>query len=128
MRLPRIDPSSLPLKAIRLDLKSAPFDWIHDAEKVLLKEYAGRLTALKDPHLLRVIKFGPYSLYFGPDKLMLKERGDLRWVIDAAKFSGQASIEVKTTNGRDPKQVRIFFRDAFYPGTLIPASLRADIY
>ena len=67
--------------------------------------------------------FGPFSLDLTPGRVVVKENGTDKWTIAAADFDGQPTVEATAT----PEGADIALRDAFYPGTTIPASLKARI-
>lgn len=119
-RLPRLDPAALPLREIRADPQAASLDWIAtaDAQVPTAEAAPAALAAAAES-----IKLGPFAVEYGAETLVLLENGVERWRIETTLFGGHPKLEVDKGAGA----VEIALHDAFYPGTLIPASLRAGI-
>lgn len=129
LRLPRLDPADLSLAAMRRDPESGTFDWLGAAEEVILGPRATQAAtappkpATKGPPP-KFITVGPFAVIYTQSQLTLQEQGvNQLWHLDIGWFGGTPVLTVTQKNGG----VDISLSDAFYPGTAIPASLRAAI-
>lgn len=127
---PRLDPAALPLKKIRTQPESASTEWVAGAEKLLIGNTKEAFAKLKKKlggkgkiDKYQVVKFGDFTLLHNHNELLLQEKDQLLWQIDCSRFGG--SPELKVTHHSEPIDIEL--GDAYYPGTLIPASLKARI-
>lgn len=116
LRPPRLDPAHLPLRAIRRDLRTVTFDWAAAGERPLPE--APELGAAEI-----AFQLGPFSIVYDGARMRLQKNGVDRFRIEPSWFGGEPHLAVEQTAGG----VDIAFTGAFYPGTLIPASLKAGI-
>jgi hypothetical protein len=73
---------------------------------------------------LQFLTLGPFSLAYNNRQLTLREQGDSQfWHLAVSWFGGTPTLSVVQKDGG----VDISLADAYYPGTTIPASLRAAI-
>ena len=66
---------------------------------------------------------GGFSLSTAGGKAVFRYRGRDCWIIDPKRFGGSARLKVD----REKDHIRLRLTNATYPGTDIPADLRADI-
>ncbi|MEB3255520.1 MAG: hypothetical protein VKJ05_03935 [Synechococcaceae cyanobacterium] len=112
------------LAAWRSDPSTYSADWLRGIERLALP--ALPLHAADGLHgpAATLHAFGPFSLVVTPFQLTLQEQGSARfWYLDTAWFGGSPLLVVAQIEGG----VDIALADAFFPGTTIPASLRASI-
>ncbi|KPJ95739.1 MAG: outer membrane channel [Gammaproteobacteria bacterium SG8_11] len=130
--LPRLDPAVIPLKKIRSMPETASIEWIAAAEQLLLGNRNTILAHLKRKSDIKgkidkykVIDFDAFRLLHKHDELLLLENEKTLWRIDSTQFGGSPVLQVTQTENED--DIEIVFDDAYYPGTQIPASLKATI-
>ncbi len=126
LRLPRLDPAELSLAAFRRAPQKASFDWLAGAEELLFGARPTRAAPIpmtKGPPP-KLITFGPFSFLYNQLQLTLQEQGVPQfWHLETAWFGGTPTLTVTQKDGG----VDIALAGAFYPGTSIPASLKAVI-
>lgn len=140
LRLPLLEPAALSLEALRQDPRSFSFDWLGGLDEVFPGPQAARIQAAtsqaatpqaaiprqpaaKGPPS-QFLSIGPFSLDHSPLELTLQEQGASQfWHLETSWFGGTPVLAVARRGGG----VDISLLGAFYPGTAIPASLRASI-
>lgn len=129
LQIPRLDPAELSLSALRRDPRNATFDWLGKAGEVILGPRSTRTKAAPPKPAAKgpppkFITIGPFSLVYNQLQLTLQEQGASQfWHLETAWFGGAPALTVTQKDGG----VDITLAGAFYPGTTIPASLRAAI-
>ena len=84
---------------------------------------AAALTASPALRLAETPSLGAVSLVRGRQRVAFLLDGVERWVIDAGSFTGTPRLSVEET----PDHIQVTLRDAFYPGTRLPADLTCDL-
>lgn len=120
--LPALNPDEVPLQAIRQKHEKISFDWISTAAKRLQVAVPKITPVFKVPPEIHA--FGPFKITKTADRLTLSYNGVERFVIDKTSFGGSPSLTL--TAAQD--SFLITLKNAFYPGTTIPADLKLRIW
>lgn len=121
-QLPALDPTQVPLQAIRQKQEQISLDWISNAAQRLQVAPPAVPPVFAIPP--QIYTFGPFKMTVTASHLALSYNGVERFVFDQGTFGGAPSLDV--VPGQDSYLVTI--ADAFYPGTTIPADLKARIW
>ena len=120
--LPALNPDEVPLQAIRQKAEKIASDWISAAAKrlkVAVPKKAPVFKLLPETHT-----FGPFKITKTADRLALTYNNVERFVIDKASFGGSPSLTLTVA----PESFVITLKNAFYPGTTVPADLKVKIW
>jgi hypothetical protein len=123
LSLPHLDPAALDLRRARRDPSRRSFEWL---ERIRSVSPPRGPRPREEPRRKRGEKrerVGPIEVISTRERVAVELEGGEDWVIDAAQFAG-TSVSVTVQNGG----VEIALTDALYPGTTIPADLKARIW
>lgn len=103
---------------------TAGFSWTGIADELRGSPPRETAQAGGELRVAAAVGLGPYSIEQTGQRVELSTGGTVRWIVDADFFGGspQVSVDVSAT------EALIELRDAFYPGTTIPAGLKARIF
>jgi uncharacterized membrane protein YqjE len=132
--LPHISRERLPFGR---PLAQATFDWIGMARELIggppdtlpeppvTRPQPPGQPAPPVPHVLAApLVLGPYSIEQVGQRVELRIGNATRWAVDAALFGGTPQVTLTT----EPGSAHVALANAFYPGTTIPADLKAHIF
>jgi hypothetical protein len=123
LALPRLDPAAIDLRAARRGPEAEWFSWI---ERMRATLPTGEPAAKGRPAAAPAgegVRLGPFVFVEKAGRVSVRLDGEERWAVDTKAFTG-TTLSLTVKNG----VAEIVLADALYPGTSIPADLRARIW
>jgi hypothetical protein len=123
LQFPALDRHEPDIHTARRDPANVSFDWIHRIRAALNLSPPSAKRRGTGKARKRRVRLGPFEFQAVRDRVTVRFDGKERWVIDTKAFTGTA-LSLTVQNG----VVEIALTDALYPGTMIPADLKARVW